>query len=260
MKLQIKNISKKFKAQSGYVGALEKINLEVKSGEFVCLVGPSGCGKSTLLNLIAGLEKPDEGEIKIEGKIGLMFQEPALFPWLKVKDNVGFGLKIKKTKKEEKEKLVDKYLEMVHLSSFAEAYPHELSGGMKQRTALARTLILEPDILLMDEPFASLDAQTREMLYKELQEIWHLTKKTIVFVTHNVREAVCLGDRTEVFTAQPGRIKKEFKVNLERPRNLGDLKVISISNEIMKELKEEIEKVINEMRVYKKNSRLIDNR
>ena len=142
----------------------------------------------------------------------------------------------------------------MHLSSFAEAYPHELSGGMKQRAALARTLILDPDILLMDEPFAALDAQTREILYQELQDIWRLTKKTIIFVTHNVREAVCLGTKVVVFTVHPGTIKKEFHVDLPRPRNLGNLAVIKISNMIMSALKEEINKVIQEMKIYEKNN------
>lgn len=242
MKLQVINTNKQFKASSGFIGALENINLEVKPGEFVCLVGPSGCGKSTLLNLIAGLEKPDAGTIIIQGGVGLIFQEPALFPWLKVKDNVGFGLKMKKISKAQRTKEIGRYLQMVHLSSFDKAYPHELSGGMKQRVALARTLILDPDILLMDEPFAALDAQTREILYKELQEIWQMTKKTIIFVTHNVREAVCLGDRIEIFSARPGRIKKELRVDLKRPRFMNDLGVAKIANEIMMELKVEIEK------------------
>ncbi|MFH1536388.1 MAG: ABC transporter ATP-binding protein [Patescibacteria group bacterium] len=254
MKLQVKNISKNFKAKSRNIGALDNISLDVKPGEFVCLVGPSGCGKSTLLNLIAGLDESDEGEIIAEGKIGLMFQEAALFPWLKVKDNVGFGLKMQKEDKMKIKGLVEEYLDMMHLSSFAEAYPHELSGGMKQRASLARTLILNPEILLMDEPFASLDAQTRERLYGDLQAIWQKTKKTIVFVTHNVREAVCLGDRVIVFTARPGRVKREFKIDLKRPRDLGDLEVARVSKNIMGDLKEEIDKVVQEMRTYKKKN------
>lgn len=252
MKLQIQNINKEFNNENGKVIALSDFNLEVSPGEFVCLVGPSGCGKSTLLNLIAGLEKPTSGGISLNGKFGFMFQEPTLFPWLKVKDNVGFGLKIARADKKQIAEKVHYYLRLVHLKLFQEAYPHELSGGMKQRVALARTLILEPDVLLMDEPFASLDAQTREILYNELQEIWQLTKKTVIFVTHNVREAVCLGDRVLVFTARPGKIKREFKVNLPRPRNIGDLEVIKISNAIKDELKDEIEKVIKEMEHYEK--------
>ncbi|MFH1425864.1 MAG: ABC transporter ATP-binding protein [Candidatus Kerfeldbacteria bacterium] len=250
MKLRISNISKKFRSNSHYVEALEDINLEVKEGEFVCLVGPSGCGKSTLLSLVAGLERTRRGTIEVVGKVGFMFQDAALFPWLKVRSNVAFGLKQQGMKRSERTPLVQKYLNMVHLSAFADSYPHELSGGMRQRAALARTLILDPDILLMDEPFAALDAQTRELLYNELQEIWHMTKKTVMFVTHNVREAVCLGDRVVVFTARPGRIKKEYRITLPRPRDMNDLEVAKISNEIMKELKEEIDKVVAEMLAY----------
>ena len=255
MKLQIQNISKKFQHESGNIEALSDINLEVVRGQFVCLVGPSGCGKSTLLNLIAGLENPTSGNIEIDGKIGFIFQEPTLFPWLKVKDNVAFGLKILKKDKKKIEEVVDFFLRLVHLIQFKDAYPHELSGGMKQKVALARTLILNPDIILMDEPFVALDAQTREILYSELQEIWKFTRKTIIFVTHNVREAVCLGDRVIVFTARPGIIKREFKITLPRPRDLGDLEVIKISNEIKLELQDEIEKVIKEMELYEKKTR-----
>jgi len=255
MKLQIQNISKQFKKDNDFVGALTDINLEARPGEFICLVGPSGCGKSTLLNLIAGFTEPTSGDILLEGKVGFIFQEPTLFPWLKVKDNIAFGLKIKKEDKKKIEEGIDGYLRLTHLKAFKEAYPHELSGGMKQRVALARALILGPDILLMDEPFASLDAQTREIFYEDLQDIWQMTKKTIIFVTHNVSEAVYLGDRVLVFTARPGKIKKEFKINLPRPRDLGDFEVIKISNQIKNELKEEIEKVIKEMEQYEPNIR-----
>jgi NitT/TauT family transport system ATP-binding protein len=250
MKLRINNINKSFRNDSGIVPALSNVSLEAKEGEFVCLVGPSGCGKSSLLNLVAGLETPDSGSIDVQGKTGLMFQEPTLFPWLKVKDNVAFGLKVAKKEEPKIDEVVDYFLKLVHLKGFEEAYPHELSGGMKQRVALARTLIMKPDVLLMDEPFAALDAQTREIMYKELQEIWRLTRKNIVFVTHNVREAVVLGDRVAVFTARPGSIKKVFNVDLPRPRDIGDLEVIKISNEINLALKEEIEKVVKEMSVH----------
>ncbi|MFA6304918.1 MAG: ABC transporter ATP-binding protein [Patescibacteria group bacterium] len=252
MKLQVKNINKTFAGESGKIQALTDINLDLQEGEFVCLVGPSGCGKSTLLNIIAGLAPIDSGKIEFAGKLGFMFQEPTLFPWLKVKDNIAFGLKILKKSKEKINEVVDYFLELTHLSNFKEAYPHELSGGMKQRVALARTLALKPDILLMDEPFAALDAQTREMLYKELQEIWQFSKKTILFVTHNVREAVVLGDRVLVFTARPGQIKKEFKINLPRPRDINDIEVAKISNAINQELKTEVAKVVNELEHYEK--------
>lgn len=257
MKLQINNIKKKFKASNDNqeeIEALKDINLEIAEGEFVCLVGPSGCGKSTLLNLIAGLTHPSSGAINFSGRLGFMFQEPTLFPWLKVKDNVAFGLKIAKKDKNRIKEIVDEFLKLIHLSNFKEAYPHELSGGMKQRVALARTLVLKPDLLLMDEPFAALDAQTREIMYKELQEIWQFSRKTVVFVTHNVREAVVLGDRVLVFTARPGQIKREFKISLPRPRDIGNLEVIKISNEINVVLKEEVEKVIKEMGYYEKQN------
>jgi NitT/TauT family transport system ATP-binding protein len=204
------------------------------------------------------LVDPTSGRIQFSGKLGFMFQEPTLFPWLKVRDNVAFGLKIAKEKMTVIQEKVDYYLRLVHLKAFEYAYPHELSGGMKQRVALARTLIMEPDILLMDEPFAALDAQTREILYEELQEIWQMTKKTVVFVTHNVREAVCLGDRVQVFTARPGRIKREFKVDLARPRDLGNLEVIKISNNIKEELKVEIEQVVKEMESYERKNQKVN--
>ncbi len=248
MKLQINKINKHFPSQHGPIHALSDINVNVNHGEFLCLVGPSGCGKSTLLNIIAGLELPTEGEFNAPEKLGFMFQESALFPWLSVKDNIAFGLKIKNLPRTEVDERVNHFLNMVHLQNFAKAYPHELSGGMKQRVALARMLITEPEILLMDEPFAALDAQTREIMYHELQEIWFATKKTIILVTHNVREAVCLGDRVLVMTARPGKIKKEFNIDLPRPRTFSDLNMMAISNEIMNHLKEEIDAVVERSR------------
>lgn len=236
MKLQLQNISKQYKGQKGIVDALVDINFEAQTGEFICLVGPSGCGKSTILNLISGLEKPTEGTVIVEGRLGLMFQEPGIFPWLTVRDNISFGLRMADKGADEIAEQVDHFIQMVHLDKFADSYPHELSGGMKQRVALARTLILDPDILLMDEPFAALDAQTREMLYTELQHIWQITKKTIVFITHDVREAVCLGDRVVVMGSHPGTIKKEFAVGLPRPRDIGSVEVSMLSNEVKAEL------------------------
>jgi NitT/TauT family transport system ATP-binding protein len=176
----------------------------------------------------------------------VMFQDHALFPWLTVLGNIEFGMKMKRLAKEKRRALAQEFLRMVHLSSFQHAYTHELSGGMKQRAALARALAINPDILLMDEPFCSLDAQSREILQAELQEIWSLTGKTIVFVTHNVREAVCLGDRVLVFSARPGKIKKDIAIDLPRPRKLGSLELIKVSNLVMQELRGEIETVLKE--------------
>jgi len=254
MKLSVKGVTKAFQTKKGKFCALDDINLEIGVGEFISLVGPSGCGKSTLLNLIAGFDQPDQGQILADGKRVdkpgtervIIFQEPALFPWLTAIKNVEFGLKMAGVPRKERQKIAFDYLKMVHLSKFYNTYVHELSGGMKQRVALARALAIDPEILLMDEPFAALDAQTREILHKELQEIWTKTHKTIVFVTHNVREAVVLGDRVVVLSACPGRIKREFKVDLPRPRDINSLDVLRISNTIMEELKAEIEKVAKE--------------
>jgi NitT/TauT family transport system ATP-binding protein len=254
MKLQLKSVSKTFYSRNQEVTALEDISFEVAEGEFLCIIGPSGCGKSTLLNIIAGLEKPDRGEVLIDGQIinrpgpdrVVMFQDDALFPWLNVLDNIEFGMKMKNTPKDKRRALALEFLRMVHLSTFKHSFVHELSGGMKQRVALARALAINPRLLLMDEPFGSLDAQTREILQADLQEIWALTEKTIIFITHNVREAVCLGDRVLVCSARPGRIKKEIKIELPRPRKLGSLELIKVSNVIMQELRSEIETVLRE--------------
>ncbi len=254
MKLKLSGVSKKFISKNGKVMALDGIDLEVDEGEFVCLVGPSGCGKSTLLNIVAGFERPDSGELTYDGRpvngagIGrvMIFQEPALFPWLSVRKNVEFGLKMVGVSRAERSEKALKYLKMVHLSKFADSYVHELSGGMKQRVALARALALDPDVLLMDEPFAALDAQTRDMLHEELLEIWSRTKKTILFVTHNVREAVYLADRVVVMTARPGRIKREFRVELARPRDLAMPSVGRIIGSVMQDLREEVEKIAKE--------------
>jgi len=255
MSVLIEEIAKAYcQNKRGTVQALDNISLAIQDGEFVCFLGPSGCGKSTLLNIIAGLEKANHGQIKVDGEIVkgaspervVVFQEAALFPWLTVLENVEFGLKMAGMKKKERRELAFNYLQMVHLSHFSNSYPHELSGGMKQRVAIARALSMNPRILLMDEPFAALDAQTRSLLHRELQEIWLQTKKTIIFVTHNVAEAVCLADRIFLFTARPGQIKKEFKVDIPRMREEGDLEVTYLQNQIMELLKEEIEKVARE--------------
>ena len=204
--------------------ALGPINLEVYDGEFLCIVGASGCGKSTLLNIISGLEKPTEGVIVFTNRktknrpTNLVFQELALFPWRTVIDNVRFGLEIRGVSKEESIKIAKKYIRMVGLEGFERKFPYELSGGMKQRVALARALANDPEILLMDEPFASVDYQTRLRLQSEVLRIWETTKKTIVFVTHNIEEAVFLGDRVVVLTPRPGRVKKTIPITIPRPR------------------------------------------
>jgi len=245
-KLAIENVSKSFRTSSGTVLALDRISLSVAEAEFVCLVGASGCGKSTLLNIIAGLEKPDSGTVLADGKPVtmpgrerlVMFQESALFPWLDVLGNVRFGLKLKPnlTNKDRLD-VARYYLELVGLTRFERANIHELSGGMKQRVALARALAPNPRVLLMDEPFAALDALTREQLYGDLQNIWKSRRKTIVFVTHNVREAACLGDRVLLFSPHPGRIREEFPIDLPRPRDINSVDLAAYASRITHALK-----------------------
>jgi NitT/TauT family transport system ATP-binding protein len=245
-KLAIEEVSKSFQSASGTVLALDRVSLNVAEAEFVCLVGASGCGKTTLLNIIAGLEKPDSGTVLADAKpvTGpgrerlVMFQEPALFPWLNVFGNVLFGLKLKPNlTNKDRHDVAKYYLELVGLSRFERANIHELSGGMKQRVSLARALAPNPRVLLMDEPFAALDALTREQLYGDIQEIWKARRKTIVFVTHNVREAACLGDRVLLFAPHPGRIQEEFVVKLPRPRDINSVDLAAHATRITKALK-----------------------
>ena len=245
-KLAIEDVSKSFKTGTGVVQALDRVSLQVGEGEFICLVGASGCGKTTMLNIIAGLEKPDSGTVRADGKpvTGpgrerlVMFQEPALFPWLNVFGNVLFGLKLKPNlSKKNRHDVAKYYLELVGLSRFERANIHELSGGMKQRVSLARALAPNPRVLLMDEPFAALDALTREQLYGDIQKIWKARRKTIVFVTHNVREAACLGDRVLLFSPHPGRIREEFPVELPRPRDINSVDLAAHATQITKALK-----------------------
>ena len=250
-KVALDAISLSYRTTSGErLLALDKINLEVKPGEFLCIVGPSGCGKSTLLHLIAGLHPQTSGKVLVDGtpvngpgtdRI-LIFQELGLFPWLTVGGNVEFGMKMKNIGKAEREQKVQYYLRLVHLSKFRDSYIHQLSGGMRQRVALARALATEPDVLLMDEPFAALDAQTRDLLHDELERIWAETGRTIIFVTHNVREAVRLGDRVALLTFRPGRVKQEFSVNLPRPRHMEQPDVARTSGDILNCLRDEINK------------------
>lgn len=226
MGLFINNISKSYITRNNKIIVLENINLDVRCSEFICIIGPSGCGKTTLLNIISGLDKATEGRMEYNGKEirlpgidrAVVFQEVALFPWLNVFENVEFGMKVAKIPKVQRKEKVLKYLQMVHLQDFQNSYIHELSGGMKQRVALARALTLDSQILLMDEPFAALDSKTKHNLHFELQQIWHETKKTIIFITHNLEEAVTLADRVIIMSSRPGRIKKEFIIDLPRPR------------------------------------------
>jgi NitT/TauT family transport system ATP-binding protein len=251
-KLRIEGASKRFNGKKMALHALQNVSFDAGRGEFVCLLGPSGCGKSTLLAMIAGLDTDYEGAILDDGgpvrgpstSRVVMFQDPTLFPWLNVIDNVAFGLQMQGLSKDERYAVAERYLSMVHLSRFKQASPHELSGGMKQRVALARALALDPEVLLMDEPFAALDAQTRDLLHEELQDIWSKTKKTIVFVTHNVREAVRLGDRVLVMSARPGTIVSEFVIELPRPRQMEDHGLVDYTREIGNVLKREVNRVL----------------
>jgi NitT/TauT family transport system ATP-binding protein len=247
-KLEAKSIEKYFEHDGQKLQALGGIDLKVNDGDFVCLVGPSGCGKSTFLRIVAGLDRPDSGEVLLDGKSVLetgpdrilVFQEGALFPWLKVIDNVEFGLKIAGIPKSERSEISKRYLDMMQLTRFAESYTYQLSTGMKQRVAIARALVLDPDVLLMDEPFAALDAQTRDLLLVEMQLIWERTKKTILFVTHNVAEAAMLGNRVAVFTNRPSTLKKEITIDYRRPRISEDENLSKYQQQILAELRPEV--------------------
>lgn len=254
MHVLLNDLSKIFLTPSKETHVFKNINLQVAHGEFICLLGPSGCGKSTLLNVISGLEAPTQGTVIVSGKEvaspgpdrAMMFQEAALFPWLTVMENVTFGMKLQGLSKEERTQIALKYLKMTHLTKFKNAYIHELSGGMRQRVALARCLAMESEILLMDEPFGALDSQTRLILQMELQKIWLSTKKTIFFVTHSVEEAVLLADRILIMSCNPGGIKSVYPVDLPHPRSVDSEDVSSIMRSVLKELKEEVEKVAKE--------------
>jgi NitT/TauT family transport system ATP-binding protein len=254
LRLELRSVSKTFRTRRGDTYALQEISFEVASGEFVCLLGPSGCGKSTLLNIIAGLDHADGGQVLADGKPitapgrdrVMIFQEAALFPWLNVRDNVAFGLKVAGLSRAEQLSIADRYLDRVGLRGFERAYVHEISGGMKQRVALARALALDPQVLLMDEPFAALDAQTRDLLHDELQDIWAQSGKTILFVTHNVREALVLGDRVLLMSARPGRVKREYRCQLPRPRQIEDHALVDEARAVLADLREEVMSVREE--------------
>lgn len=251
IELRINQVSKTFPARGGGVGALDQISLDVQEGEFICLVGPSGCGKSTLLNLVAGLTPLDSGTMVLDGRPiqgpgpdrVVVFQDGGLFPWLTVIENVEFGLRARFSRAERRQRAID-VLRLVHLESFQDALIHELSGGMRQRVAIARSLVMEPRILLMDEPFAALDSQTRDLLVEELRGIHDKLKNTILFVTHHVREAVYLGDRVVLFTYRPGRIKRIYPVSVSKPRDPDDPQLERLIREIVDGLHGEVEKAL----------------
>jgi NitT/TauT family transport system ATP-binding protein len=252
-KLSMRGVGKTFASIRGEaVTALEDVTFDVFPGEFVCLLGPSGCGKSTILNILAGLERPSSGDALMDGAPiappgpdrAMLFQEPALFPWLSVIGNVEFALKLLGVPGDERQDRAARWLETVHLTRFAHAQPHELSGGMRQRAALARALACEPQVLLADEPFGSLDAQTREILQNEVQRVFVESSKTFVFVTHNVREAVILADRVLLMSAPPGTLLEEHRIHAPRPRHLEDVLLAKVVFDIHEHLIKEVDKVV----------------
>jgi NitT/TauT family transport system ATP-binding protein len=245
-KLLVDHVSKSFRMRRGSVLALDDVSLRVSDGEFVCLVGPSGCGKSTLLDIMAGLTEPDTGSVIADGRrvVGpgrhrlVMFQESALFPWLNAMGNVMFGLNlVPELTPAQRREIAAAHLKLVGLERFARSNIHELSGGVKQRVAFARSLAPDPQVLLMDEPLSALDAMTREQLYADIQRIQQQRRKTIVFVTHNVREAVCLGDRVILLSPNPGRIREEFPIPLPRPRDINSVALAGYATQITAALK-----------------------
>jgi NitT/TauT family transport system ATP-binding protein len=245
--LVVDHVSKWFQQKRQTVHALDDVSLDVAEGEFIVIVGPSGCGKSTLLDIIAGLEKADQGQVLADHHLVhepgrhrlVMFQESALFPWLNAFGNVMFGLRLKPgLRNSERREVAKFFLHLVGLEKFMHANVHQLSGGMKQRVALARALAPNPRVLLMDEPFAALDAMTREQLYGDIQRIWSKRRKTIIFVTHNVREAACLADRVIIMSPAPGRIREIFEIKLPRPREFNSIEIAQHASELTAALKD----------------------
>lgn len=254
LKIKIENLFKIYNSRSGRVSALEDVNLDIQQNEFITLVGPSGCGKSTLLKIIGALIRPSRGTLLYDGKpllqptrdVGIVFQEPVLLPWRAALDNVLLPAEILGLDIEASRLRAMDLLKLVGLKGFEASYPRELSGGMQQRVALSRALIHNPSVLLMDEPFAALDAQTRDRLHDELERVWQETRSTIIFVTHNMREAVRLGDRVVLLTFRPGRVKSAFFIELPRPRQLEDPELAVVARRLMAQLREEIDRSVRE--------------
>jgi NitT/TauT family transport system ATP-binding protein len=239
--ISLDGVTKVYGHAGNAVHALDTVSLDVATGEFVCLLGASGCGKSTLLNIVAGLDRPTSGTVSVNGgRTTLMFQEAALFPWLTVRGNVDLALKLRNVSRAHRQETVRALLEMVHLTGFEKKMPHELSGGMRQRVQLARALAQQAEVLLMDEPFGSLDAMTRDLLHDELERVWRDTGLTVLFVTHNVREAARLGDRVVLLSSRPGRVVAEFPVQIQRPRRIESHEVADQAAEITGRLREEV--------------------
>jgi NitT/TauT family transport system ATP-binding protein len=238
--ISVHGVTKVYGPRGAHTFALDRISLEVAPGEFCCLVGASGCGKSTLLNLLAGLDTPAAGTVAVNGRTSLMFQESALFPWLSVRGNINLALRLAGIPKAQRRDRASELLQMVRLKGMGGKRPHELSGGMRQRVALARALAQNAQVLLMDEPFGALDAITRDLLHDEIERVWQETGLSVVFVTHNVREAVRLGDRVLVLSSRPGRVVDEFRIDIPRPRRLDDPEVSTLSGTITDRLRQEV--------------------
>jgi NitT/TauT family transport system ATP-binding protein len=241
-KIRIDRLSKVFHIKRDTITAIDNISFEIGDGEFVCIVGPSGCGKTTLLRILAGLEEASGGEVDVRATDNsrpvnsMVFQEQSIFPWMAVRDNVAYGLKMRGVPRPERDEIADRYIQMTGLSKFASSYPNQLSGGMKQRVSVARAFANDPEILLMDEPFGALDEQTRLILQQELLKIWENSRKTTVFITHSIDEALCLGDRVMIMTAHPGRIKEIIPVDLPRPRDIAQIRTTLHYNKLFQDI------------------------
>lgn len=254
-KLVIDQVGKVFSTKGGEMVALDRTSFKVKEGEFITILGPSGCGKSTILRIVAGLEEPSSGHVYLDGREvngpgpdrGMVFQSYTLYPWLTVEDNIAFGLKLKGTSQRQCKEVAQHYLELIGLSGFEKHYPIQLSGGMKQRVAIARALANDPEILLMDEPFGALDAQTRSIMQEILLKAWEESKKTILFITHDVEESIFLADSVYVMTARPGRLKENIPVSLPRPRDYNiksSSEFLSLKKRLLELIREETLKAL----------------